>query len=127
MSIPRWLLFLVAAWVIAFGLFRVYIAVRPRRGSVAQGPNFMRRGLYARAPRTHGLFGALYVLLGGFLIATGFGWTPVLDMAACAGPGATDPDPHATQPPDSRSAVPVAPATSPSPASASGKSSASGK
>jgi hypothetical protein len=109
-SIPRWLLFLVAAWVIAFGIFRIVIALRPRRAERGEqaGPNFMRRGLYARAPRTHVLFGALYVLLGGFLIATGFGWAPVLDIAACA--GAQDQEP--TVRPDSRTAIPISPAPS---------------
>ena len=84
MSVPRWLLFLVAAWVIAFGLFRIFIGLRPRpRGP--EGPNFMRRGLYARTPRSHILFGALYLILGGFLIATGFGWAPVMDIGGCTG------------------------------------------
>jgi len=83
-NVPRWLLFLVAAWVIGFGLFRIHIALRPRpRGP--GGPNFMRRGLYARTPRSHILFGILYLMLGGFLIATGFGWAPVMDMGGCAG------------------------------------------
>lgn len=82
MIVPRWLLFLVAAWVIAFGVFRIVVALRPRR---TEGPNFMRKGLYARGPRTHALFGVIYLLLGGFLIATGFGWTPALDVSGCAG------------------------------------------
>jgi hypothetical protein len=116
-SIPRWLLFLVAAWVIAFGVFRIVVALR-RRPAEGQGPNFMRRGLYARAPRTHIIFGALYVLLGGFLIATGFGWAPVVGIAACA--GAREDRAHR---PDSRNAIPVSPAPStPRPSdSASGK------
>lgn len=81
-TVPRWLLFLVAAWVIAFGLFRIYVALRPRP-AVQEGPNFMRKGLYARTPRSHVLFGALYLILGGFLIATGFGWAPAMDLASC--------------------------------------------
>jgi hypothetical protein len=123
-TIPRWILFLVAAWVIAFGVFRIYIALRPRHGTVqGTAPNFMRKGLYARAPRTHVLFGVLYVILGGFLIATGLGWAPVVDMAACAGqalPDRADPPPSR---PDSRPAVPIAPATG----SSRGSDSADGK
>ena len=99
MTVPRWLLFLVAAWVMVFGLFRIYIAVRPRRRD-DDGPNFMRKGLYARTPRSHILFGALYVVLGGFLIATGFGWSPVMDMASCAGKQTSveSPDSHGAAP-----------------------------
>jgi hypothetical protein len=120
-TIPRWLLFLVAAWVIAFGVFRIVVALR-RRPAEEQGPNFMRRGLYARAPRTHVLFGALYVILGGFLIATGFGWAPVVDIAACAGAGTDDSTARPPRP-DSRTAIPISPAPSASRASdsASGK------
>jgi uncharacterized membrane protein HdeD (DUF308 family) len=81
-TVPRWLLFLVAAWVIAFGVFRIVVALRPRS---PEGPNFMRKGLYARAPRSHILFGAVYLMLGAFLIATGFGWAPVMEMGGCAG------------------------------------------
>jgi hypothetical protein len=83
-TVPRWLLFLVAAWVIAFGVFRIYVALRPR-SKIGEEPNFMRRGLYARAPRTHVLFGVVYLILGGFLVATGFGWSPAsMDMSGCA-------------------------------------------
>jgi hypothetical protein len=105
-AIPRWLLFLVAAWVIAFGVFRIYIALRPRR-TIGEGPNFMRRGMYARSGRTHALFGVVYLLLGGFLIATGFGWAPVMDLASCAG----KPDSTSTVP-DSKDSVRVIPADS---------------
>ena len=98
MTVPRWLLFLVAAWVIAFGLFRIFVALRPRRDE--DGPNFMRKGLYARTPRSHVAFGALYLLLGGFLVATGFGWTPVMDLASCSGnqTSVESPDSHTAAP-----------------------------
>jgi len=103
-AIPRWLLFLVAAWVIAFGVFRIVVALRPRR-SAGEGPNFMRRGLYARAPRSHGLFGIVYLILGAFLIATGFGWAPVMDIQSCAGEGDSAPGPDLqTRPPAGDSA-----------------------
>ncbi len=103
MTIPRWLLFLVAAWVIAFGLFRIYIALRPRRPS-PQGPNYMQRGMFARSPRTHVLFGVVYLVLGAFLVATGFGWAPVVDAAACLG------QPDTSESPDSAGGVRVVPA-----------------
>jgi hypothetical protein len=98
--VPRWLLFLVAAWVIAFGVFRIVIALRPRRTEDG-GPNFMRKGLYARGPRAHGLFGVIYLALGGFLIATGFGWTPPVDMSGCAGKRSS------VEPPDSSRSAPA--------------------
>lgn len=82
MILPRWLLFGVAAWVIAFGVFRIAIALRPPR---VDGPNFRRKGLFGRAPRSHVLFGVVYLILGGFLIATGLGWAPAADLAGCAG------------------------------------------
>jgi hypothetical protein len=102
-TIPRWLLFLVAAWVIGFGVFRLYIALRPRKLS-PQRPNYMQRGMFARSPRTHAVYGVVYIILGGFLVATGFGWAPVLDLAACAGKR------EATERPDSADSVRVVPA-----------------
>src|SRR5687767_4130058 len=98
--VPRWLLFLVAAWVIAFGVFRIWVGARGRP-SVVEGPNFRRKGLYARTPRSHMLFGALYLIMGGFLVATGFGWKPPLDMAGCAGKR------DSVQGPDSHSGAPA--------------------
>ena len=35
-----------------------------------------RRGLYAMSKRTHLLIGVVYLLLGGALVATSFGWNP---------------------------------------------------
>lgn len=106
MTIPRWLLFLVAAWVIAFGLFRIYIALRRPRQLSPQRPDYMQKGMFARSPRTHVLFGVVYLVLGAFLIATGFGWAPVLDVAACMG----QPDASASPGPDSAGGVRVVPA-----------------
>jgi hypothetical protein len=99
-NVPRWLLFLVAAWVIAFGLFRIFIALR-RQPRSPEGPNFMRRGLYARTPRSHVLFGGVYLVLGAFLIATGFGWAPAADMGGCLGKR------ESTEVPDSHSGAPA--------------------
>jgi len=77
-NLPPWLVFLVAFWVIVFGVFRLYIAKNklknerldeenPRR------PNFRRGGLYAQSRRRHIVFGFAYLALGVVLIAMGFG------------------------------------------------------
>ena len=102
MMIPRWLLFLVAAWVIAFGVYRLFVAIGKRKEVPDDDrPNFRRKGLYARSPRSHGIFGVLYILLGIALVAMGFGWSPGVDLTSCGG-----------QRPDS-----ISPSTSPAGAS----------
>jgi uncharacterized membrane protein len=77
-ALPAWIFFLVAVWVITFGVFRIVMAVK--RSKLASKdpdrPNFMKRGLYALSPRTHILFGIVYIVLGGCLVAMGFGWQP---------------------------------------------------
>ena len=86
-TIPRWVFFLVAVWVIAFGVFRIVVALR-RQGQdegAPDRPNYRRRGLYALAPRTHVLFGIVYLLLGASLIAMGLGWQPGLGPGGCGG------------------------------------------
>ena len=84
MMIPRWLLFLVAAWVIAFGVYRLRVA-RQKRDADPERPSFSRKGMFGRSPRSHIVFGVLYILLGGALVAMGFGWQPMIDPAGCAG------------------------------------------
>jgi hypothetical protein len=76
--LPAWIFFLVAVWVMAFGVFRIVVAVKRKRlmASDPDRPNLMKRGLYALSPRTHILFGVVYILLGGTLVAMGFGWQP---------------------------------------------------
>ncbi|HUS68581.1 MAG TPA: hypothetical protein VMZ28_28795 [Kofleriaceae bacterium] len=86
MMIPRWLLFLVAAWVIAFGVYRLRVATQKRdRDADPERPNFARKGLFGRSQRSHILFGVLYLLLGGALVAMGLGWKPMIDPAGCGG------------------------------------------
>ena len=77
-ALPAWIFFLVAVWVIAFGVFRIVVAVRRQKLAAKdpERPNFMKRGLYALSPRTHILFGVVYIVLGGCLVAMGFGWQP---------------------------------------------------
>ena len=78
MVIPSWIFFLVALWVIAFGLYRIRVALkRPAQLEEPDRPNFMRRGLYSQSSRTHVLFGVIYLLLGGCLVGMGFGWQPM--------------------------------------------------
>jgi hypothetical protein len=77
--IPRWIVFLVAAWVMAFGAYRIYVARRPaEKDEATDRPNFHRRGLYGRSRQAHLVMGILYLLLGGCLVAMGFGWKPGL-------------------------------------------------
>jgi len=71
MTLPSWVTFLVAALVIGFGGYRIWIAFRPED---AEARARQRKGLYALPRRTHFLFGLLYLLLGGFLIAAGLGY-----------------------------------------------------
>jgi hypothetical protein len=72
--IPIWLTLGVAALVIAFGAYRIHIALT-RRGE-ADARAKARGGLYAMGRRTHFLIGIVYLLLGGGLVATSFGWNP---------------------------------------------------
>ena len=46
----------------------------------------MKRGLYARSARTHALYGVLYLLLGGYLIAAALGYGLTLE-GGCRRPG----------------------------------------
>ncbi len=53
-----------------FGLYRMRIAFRTK----AQDQRAReKKGLYSLPRRTHFLFGILYLILGGFLIASGLG------------------------------------------------------
>ncbi len=76
MSIPPWLILGVAIMVILFGSYRIFLAVRPRRDEPETKP---RRGFYGMTRRTQLLVGVIYLLLGGALIATTYGWNPLGD------------------------------------------------
>jgi hypothetical protein len=69
--IPVWLTLGIAALVIIFGLYRLYLATRPVDDS---GPP--RRGLYSMSKKMHLFVGVIYLLLGSGLIATSFGFNP---------------------------------------------------
>ena len=73
MRVPVWLTLGVALLVCVFGLYRIRLALRADGGAPEVRP---RRGIYAMGKRTHALIGIVYLLLGGALIATSFGWNP---------------------------------------------------
>lgn len=74
MRIPVWLTLAIAALVIIFGVYRIYLALArtPEQSEKAK----QRGGLYAMGKRTHLLIGVVYLLLGAGLVATSFGWNP---------------------------------------------------
>jgi hypothetical protein len=81
MRVPQWLTLGVAALVILFGLYRLRMATRPER---EQERAAQKRGLFGLPRRTHALIGIIYLMLGGALIATSFGWNPLAGMFAPA-------------------------------------------
>lgn len=83
MMIPRWVPFLVAVWVIAFGLLRLRIALR-KDDDDAKKPSFRKGGYYARSKRSHLLFGIAYLILGAYCVAMGFGYHVNL-LGSCMG------------------------------------------
>lgn len=77
MRVPVWLTLGVALLVCAFGAYRIRLAFR---SDEADARARQRKGLYAMARRTHFLIGVVYLLLGGALVATTFGWSPLGNM-----------------------------------------------
>ena len=73
MRVPVWLTLGVALLVCGFGLYRIRLAFR---SGAADDRARGKKGLYAMGRRTHALIGTVYLLLGGALIATSFGWNP---------------------------------------------------
>ena len=74
MRVPVWLTLGVALLVCGFGLYRIRLAFRS--GAATEAASGTKKGLYAMGRRTHALIGVVYLLLGGALIATSFGWNP---------------------------------------------------
>ena len=72
MFVPPWLTVMVALCVISFGCYRIYVGWTTDREILEK-----RKGLYGLPKRTHILFGVVYLLLGAFLIAGLFGWSPL--------------------------------------------------
>lgn len=73
MRVPVWLTLGVALLVCVFGAYRISLAFRSDEEDRRARE---KKGLYAMARRTHFLIGLVYLLLGGALIATSFGWNP---------------------------------------------------
>ena len=73
MRLPVWLTLGLGALVIIWGIYRIRIGFRDDE---ADKRARARKGLYAMGRRTHILIGIVYLLLGGALIATSFGWNP---------------------------------------------------
>jgi hypothetical protein len=90
MQIPVWLTLGVAVLVIAFGSYRVYLAFFRTKTQDEQARR--RGGMYGMPRRTQGLLGILYLVLGGFLVATSFGWNPIAGLwgPATQKPAATE-------------------------------------
>ncbi len=80
MRVPVWLTLGVAALVVIFGAYRVRLAFRSADEDARAKA---RKGLYGMGRRTHFLIGLVYLLLGGALVATSFGWNP---FGASSGP-----------------------------------------
>ena len=74
MRVPVWLTLGVALLVCGFGLYRIRLALRSDAATEPGGSK--KKGLYTMARRTHALIGIVYLLLGGALIATSYGWNP---------------------------------------------------
>jgi hypothetical protein len=74
--IPVWLTFGIAALVIIFGSYRIYLATRPAPAEGEAEAQPPRRGLYAMSKRMHLFVGIIYLLLGAGLIATSLGFNP---------------------------------------------------
>jgi len=72
MVLPRWLVFVLAAWVVVFGVYRLWVAFR-REGGDDKTPHWRQVSVFGRTKRAHAIYGIAYLLLGGMLLATGFG------------------------------------------------------
>jgi len=73
MRVPVWLTLGVAVLVCLFGAYRIRLGFRSDEEDRRARE---RKGLYAMGRRTHFLIGVIYLLLGGALVATSFGWSP---------------------------------------------------
>jgi len=85
MRVPVWLTLGVALLVCLFGAYRIRLGFR----SDAEDQRAReKKGMYAMGRRTHFLIGVVYLLLGGALVATSFGWNP---FAGAFGPSTEAP------------------------------------
>jgi hypothetical protein len=84
--IPIWLTLGVASLVIIFGLYRVFMVFR---SSEEEQRARQRRGMFGFPGRTHLLIGIVYLMLGGALVATTFGWNPLAGVFGTEPAGTT--------------------------------------
>jgi len=105
MRVPVWLTLGVALLVCVFGAYRIRLAFRSDEEDERARA---KKGLYAMGRRTHFLVGLVYLLLGGALVATSFGWNP---FGTLFSPGGSAPTSDAPV----RPARPSAPVDSPPP------------
>jgi hypothetical protein len=69
-----WLTLGVASLVIIFGLYRIRLFFR---NADEEARARERKGMFGFPGRTHFLIGLIYLMLGGALVATTFGWNPL--------------------------------------------------
>ena len=74
MRLPAWLTLTCAAMVILWGLYRIRLGFRSR---AAEAKAREKKGLFGMPGRTHVLYGIIYLLLGGGLVAITLGWNPM--------------------------------------------------
>jgi hypothetical protein len=72
MVIPRWLVFTLSAWVLVFGGYRLWVALR-RDSDDTTKDHWRQKSVFGRTKRAHLIYGIVYVLAGSMLLATGFG------------------------------------------------------
>jgi hypothetical protein len=70
LTLPRWLVLLVGALVIAFGLYRIRMGFRSDEEDQKARA---RGGMYGFPRRTHALIGIVYLIMGTMLVLSGFG------------------------------------------------------
>ena len=107
MRIPVWLTLGVAAVVIIFGLYRIRLGLKQKTDEAQTEAT--RKGFYPMSKRAHLFIGIIYLVLGGGLIATSFGWNPFGDSS---GP---EPAKPTKQTAPTKSTAPTAPTESPAP------------
>jgi len=113
MRVPVWLTLGVALLVCVFGAYRIRLAFR----SDAEDQRAReRKGLYAMGRRTHFLVGLIYLLLGGALVATSFGWNPFAGVLGPRESLRTEPPTTMKAAPTAGSAATMSPAPSAAPA-----------
>jgi hypothetical protein len=86
--VPPWVTLGVAVLVIVFGLYRIRMSLKKPDPNAAK-KSVMGGGLYRISPKAHLVIGLLYLALGGALIATTFGWSPLSGFGTKTEPPAT--------------------------------------